>query len=255
MVTIVILLLGLLIMRVVFVRYHCTGSGLESQLPSSSPPLPAPPPPPPPLPSQPPPTLSTVIAGDGYISYSNDPHKEESPSEYSLAISSMEDEVQTDNSSYCTETETAMNYKVLVAYSPHAKQKDLILNKLVGGLNAIERIEPICLNLVSVRHVPYMWLQEVMPSVDAILCVWTHEFGGDWDGKEEEGDVTFVRTLRSYLMARHARGDTCNFATVLLDQGDCKLLPLILQDNRTFLIKNLDQIVAFITDMPTHVLS
>lgn len=139
---------------------------------------------------------------------------------------------------------------VLIVYALETPEKNYIRSKLVAGLDEYEDINPICYDLVSLRNEPSYWLETTIPHVDAVLCVCTDKFRQDWDDCS-----SFIGMLNTVICAKRSKKESySNFAAVLLKERDVAFVPGLLARNQKLMIDHLDNIAAFVKDIPQCVL-
>lgn len=158
-------------------------------------------------------------------------------------------------------SEVLGKYRVLVVYSPNAALKDMILSRLVAGLQRYQELVIVSPDIVRIDKIASSWLLDEVDNnkegkVHAVLCVWTQEFKSEWKG-ESRGESAgllnsdLVRALKTVIEVTSFR-DILRVATILLDTGDQEQLPVLLQAHPKFRIDDLRNIAAFVKGIPPY---
>lgn len=142
-------------------------------------------------------------------------------------------------------------FNVLIVYPPcpgwveESREMTLALH-LASQLRGYEGINPTCLDMVSMRNRPCVWLENATLTADAVLCMWTKQFREDWDSHSP-----FAQTLKTMITAKKIKKQSySNIGSILLRESDKQYIPDVLIVNPDFKLHEIGKIVRFIKDMP-----
>ena len=138
-----------------------------------------------------------------------------------------------------------------------------IREKLIAGLRQYEIVAKSH-DLAVINESLSLWLEREIANATTVLCVCNKEFKEDWESVNgntaSSGYVRLglVQSLRHLVYATvNQGGNLSKYAMVFLEESDEEYVPTkyLQGDPRHFMMDNVEDIVKFVSHIPTHVTS